>query len=61
MLLGGVVLMVVGYLSSAPWGADSASDSNPAFDFAPAVFVLGVVLAIAAALVYELLPDRRER
>lgn len=61
MLIGGVVLMVVGYLSSAPWGADSVTNSDPRFDFAPAVFVLGVVLAIGAALVYELLPDRRRR
>lgn len=59
MLIGGVVLMVVGYLSSAPWGSQSVANSDPRFDFAPALFVFGVILALASALVYELLPERR--
>lgn len=61
MLIGGAVLMAVGYLSSAPWGADSVTDSNPRFDFAPALFVVGVMMALAAAIVYELLPDRERK
>lgn len=60
MLIGGLVLMVVGYLSSAPWGAQSVANSDPRFDFAPTLFVLGVILALASALVYELLPERRK-
>ena len=61
MIAGGVVLMLIGYVGAAPWGADSVRNSDPGFAFAPAVFVLGVIVAFAAALVYELLPDRRDR
>ena len=57
MIVGGIALMVFGYLASAPWGADSVNNSDPSFGFAPAVFVLGVVLAFSSALVYELMPD----
>jgi hypothetical protein len=60
MLIGGVVLMVIGYLSSAPWGAGSIANSDPRFDFAPTLFVLGVITALASALAYELLPERRK-
>ena len=56
----GLALMTVGYLASAPWGADAVSDSNPRIDFAPALFVLGVIVAFSSALVYELLPSRRK-
>lgn len=61
MIVGGLILMVVGYFGSAPWGADSVTNSDPGFAFAPAIFVLGVILAFSAALVYELLPDRRDK
>jgi hypothetical protein len=61
MILGGVILMLVGYLGAAPWGADNVANSDPAFVFAPAVFVLGVLVAFSAALVYELMPDRRKK
>lgn len=61
MIISGLILMIVGYLGSAPWGADSVTNSDPGFAFAPAVFVLGVLVAFSAALVYELLPDRREK
>ncbi len=57
----GFVLMIVGYFASAPWGAESVSNSDPGFAFAPAVFVLGVIVAFSSALVYELYDDRRER
>ncbi len=58
-LVVGVVLMVVGYTASAPWGTESVAHSDPRFVFAPAVFVLGVVIAFSSALVYELLPEKR--
>lgn len=58
-LVTGVVLMVVGYMTSAPWGTESVANSDPNFPFAPTLFVLGVVIAFSSALVYELLPDKR--
>ena len=61
MIVGGIALMLLGYLGSAPWGASSVSNSDPRFAFAPAVFVVGVVLAFASALVYELMADRHEK
>ena len=61
MIVGGVALMLLGYLRSAPWGANSVTNSDPRFAFAPAVFVLGVVVAFSSALVYELMPDRPGR
>jgi len=57
-ILSGLVMMVVGYMSSAPWGASSVADSDPAFLGAPTVFIIGIVTVLAAALVYELLPVR---
>ncbi len=57
----GIVLMVVGYSLSAPWGATGVADSNPRVDFAPTIFVLGVVTTFSAALVYELVPSRKRR
>ena len=58
LILTGLGLMVVGYMSSAPWGANSVTDSDPAFLGAPALFIIGIVTLLAAALVYELLPVR---
>jgi len=60
MILGGLAFMIIGYFSSAPWGAESVRNSNPRFDFAPALFVLGVIIAFSSAVVYELLPTREE-
>ena len=54
----GLALMVVGYFSSAPWGANSVADSDPAFVGAPTLFIIGIVSILAAALLYELLPAR---
>ncbi len=58
LILIGLGLMVFGYLSSAPWGASSVADSDPTFLGAPTVFITGIVMILAAALVYELLPAR---
>lgn len=58
-LVVGLLLMVIGYVASAPWGASSVANSDPRFDFSPLLFVVGVIVAFSAALVYELLPDRR--
>lgn len=61
MIVIGIALMLTGYLASAPWGADTVADSNPRFDFSPTVFVIGVIFVFAAAVVYEVMPDRREK
>ncbi len=56
----GLVLMVIGYFSSAPWGSSSVADSDPAFLGAPTLFILGIVVILAAAVFYELLPSRED-
>lgn len=62
MILGGLALMVVSYFFLAtPWGSSQVSDSNPRVSFGATLFVVGVVSVFAAAIVYELLPDRRKR
>jgi len=61
MIVVGLALMVVSYFFlAAPWGADDVAHSNPILQFAPALFVLGVLLVFSAAVVYEVLPDREE-
>jgi hypothetical protein len=60
LVLVGLVLMVVGYFSSAPWGSSSVADSNPAFLGAPMFFILGILVILAAAVLYELLPPRED-
>lgn len=60
MVFVGLALMVVSYFWwAAPWGFPPSNESfsNPRMDFAPALFVLGVILVFLAAVVYELLPD----
>ena len=62
MVVGGIGLMALSYFGlAAPWGTDSAENSDPRVAFAPLVFVLGVMSVFVSAVVYELLPDRRKR
>lgn len=61
MIAAGLILMVVGYFGAAPWGADGVVNSDPRFAFAPLVFVLGIVTIFSAAIVYEVLQDRRRQ
>ena len=57
-LLTGLALAVAGFLLAAPIGAtDGPAISDPRMPFAPAIFVLGVILAFGSAVVYELVPD----
>jgi len=58
LVLVGLVLMVVGYLNSAPWGASSVADSIPLFAGAPTLFIVGIVVILSAPVFYELLPSR---
>ncbi len=61
MVVGGFALQAVSYFFlAAPWGLPPTSPvfSNPRLPFAPALFILGVMMMFLAAVVYELLPDR---
>lgn len=62
LVLAGIFVMTVSYFwLGAPWGfpPDSEVYSNPRVEFAPAIFILGVLLAFLAAVVYELLPEEK--
>ena len=62
MVLGGIALMLVSYFGlSAPWGVTKVDHSNPRVQFAPVVFLIGVMSVFLAAVVYEVLPDRKRR
>lgn len=57
-LLGGLALAVTGFMLSAPLGPTTSSViSDPKLPFAPALFVLGIILLFLSAVVYELFPD----
>lgn len=59
LIVVGVALMAISYFFlAAPWGEDTVANSDPRLEFAPLLFVVGVILAFSAAVVYELLPDR---
>lgn len=60
LVVVGLVLMVFGYLMAAPWGSSAVADSNPRMTGAPLLFVIGIVSVVAAAVLYEVLPDRQE-
>ncbi|MEE9298931.1 MAG: hypothetical protein V3V29_07855 [Acidimicrobiia bacterium] len=62
MIVAGVALMAISYFGlTAPWGAESVANSEPRMQFAPLVFVIGVMMAFGSAVVYELLPDGSDR
>ncbi|MEA2002567.1 MAG: hypothetical protein U9N84_11900 [Actinomycetota bacterium] len=56
----GFALMLLGYLLAAPWGSSSVADSDPTIVGAPILFILGIVSVVAAAIVYEILPERHQ-
>jgi hypothetical protein len=57
-LLAGVALAVLGFFLSAPIGPKTEPlYSNPRVDFAPLMFVAGVVLMAGSAVVYEISKD----
>jgi hypothetical protein len=62
MVIGGFVLQAVSFfLWAAPLGPPTSPVfSNPRLPFAPALFILGVMIVFLAAVVYELLPERGE-
>ncbi len=59
MIVVGVGLMIWSYLfGAAPWCSDELRCSNPRVEWAPALFVLGVVIAFSSAIYYEVAKDR---
>ncbi len=62
LIVGGVLLMAVSYFFlAAPWDGAEEAAGNPRLEFAPLLFVIGVIMAFASAIVYELLPDRKKK
>lgn len=61
LVVGGFALQAVSYFFlAAPLGTPTnEAFSNPRVPFAAGLFVLGVMLVFLAAVVYELLPERR--
>ncbi|MDR5710231.1 MAG: hypothetical protein QN172_07050 [Armatimonadota bacterium] len=62
LVVAGFALQAVSYFFlAAPLGVPTGPVySNPRVPFAPAVFILGVMLVFLAAVVYELLPEPGE-
>jgi len=59
MIVVGIALMVISYFTlAAPWGVERVANSEPRMQFAPLVYVLGVMMAVGSALVYTMLPGR---
>ena len=48
---------------AAPWGFPPSDESfsNPRVQFAPVLFVLGILVMFLGVLVYELLPEDRAK
>lgn len=58
LLFVGVALAVTGFSLAAPIGVPTSSIfSEPRAEFAPAIFILGVISAFLSAVAYELIPD----
>ncbi len=57
-LLVGLTLAILGFFLSAPIGPTTEPVySNPRVDFAPLMFLAGVILMFGSAVVYELASD----
>ncbi len=57
-LLSGIALAVIGFALSAPIGATTGPEiSDPRMEFAPVLFLVGVVLVFGSAVVYEIARD----
>lgn len=64
IVVAGLALALVSYfVLAAPWGfpPDTVAHSNPRVPFAPAIFIVGVMLVFIAAIVYELWPSNGRR
>jgi len=60
-LLGGLGLMVATYFfGAAPWCAEKVECSNPRLEWSSVLFVLGILLAFASAIVYSVMEGRSD-
>jgi Ni/Fe-hydrogenase subunit HybB-like protein len=60
-LMVGISLAAVGFLLTAPLGPTTdPMYSEPRVQFAPLMFVAGIIITLLSPVVYELFPDRRE-
>ena len=60
-LLVGIILAVVGFSLTAPLGPTAdPMYSEPRVQFAPLMFVAGIIITLLSPVVYELFPDKRE-
>ena len=60
-LMVGIALAVAGFSLAAPLGPTvDPMYSEPRVQFAPLMFVIGIITALLSPVVYELLPDKRE-
>ena len=59
MLVGGILLAIIGFfVFAAPIGQQTGEEfSNPRVEFAATFFVIGVAVAMASAVAYEVLPE----
>jgi len=54
----GLLMAIAGFLLSAPIGSPTnPTISNPRMEFAPAIFVLGVIVTFTSAILYEIVKD----
>lgn len=59
VILGFAIQAVSYFVLAAPIGIlNSPAYSDPRVPFAPAIFILGVMIVFLAAVVYELIPER---
>lgn len=63
IVIGFVVQAASYFLLATPWGfpPNGIDHSDPRLPFAPLLFLLGVVLVLLGALVYEILPERQRK
>ena len=60
-LMVGIILAVVGFSLTAPLGPTAdPMYSEPRIQFAPLMFVAGIIITLLSPVVYELFPDKRE-
>ncbi len=61
VLIAGVALAVVSYFFlTAGWGTSGEEFSNPRLQFAPLIFIIGLLAIFGSAVVYELIPNQAD-
>ena len=62
VVIGFAIQFIAYFFLAAPLGIPTSPVySNPRLPFAPAIFILGVMIVFLAAVVYELLPEEDGR